>query len=233
MKAKPSFAILAVSGIAVVSVVAGIDLFSAPSSSVASDPVSGRAELAVMNSERAKKVKQTPSAKPLTAEQQAVEATKLRNQIEAVELARTQLQDRAALRRKAKNAALARYQALAETSDASRRERASRDAERKKFEGTPREVASNLLADHGWKSDQFGCLDKLWTKESRWQVDADNPTSSAYGIPQALPGKRMAAYGSDWRTNPVTQIKWGLDYIEDAYGSPCEAWAHSVAKGWY
>ena len=234
MKAKPSLALLAVSGIVVVSAVAGVDLFSSPGSTAASDPVSGRAELAVINSEMAKKVKPAvPSIKAPSALQQATEATRLRNQIEAVENARRQLQDKAALRRKAKNAALARYEALEKTSDASRRERASRDAERRKFEGTPREIAANLLPDHGWKSDQFSCLDKLWTKESGWRVSADNPSSSAYGIPQALPGRRMAAYGSDWRTNAVTQIKWGLDYIEDAYGSPCEAWAHSRATNWY
>lgn len=232
MKAKRSFAILAVSGIAVVSVVAGIDLFSSPGSSAASDPVSGRAELAVMNSERAKQAK-SPSPKPLSAEEQAKEVIRLRNQIEAVETARKKSQDQAALRRKAKNAALARYKALQKTSDASRKERASRDAERKKLEGTPKEIALNLLPDHGWNEAQFSCLDKLWTKESRWKVTADNPTSSAYGIPQALPGNRMASYGNDWRTNPVTQIKWGLDYIEDAHGSPCEAWAHSRAKNWY
>ncbi len=231
MKAKRSFAILAVSGIAVVSVVAGIDLFSPPGSSAASD-ISGRAELAVMNSERARQAK-TPSPKPLSAAEQAQEIIRLRNQIEAVEAARKKSQDQAALRRKAKNAALARYKALQKTSDDSRKERASRDAERKKLEGTPKEVALNLFPDHGWDEDQFSCLDKLWTKESRWKVTADNPTSSAYGIPQALPGNRMASYGSDWRTNPVTQIKWGLDYIEDAYGTPCEAWAHSRAKNWY
>jgi hypothetical protein len=143
------------------------------------------------------------------------------------------MQDQAAVKRAAKNAALRRYKALQKTDENSREERASRDAERKKLEGTPKEVAMNLLPDHGWGESQFSCLDKLWTRESRWRVNADNPTSSAYGIPQALPGVRMAAYGSDWRTNPVTQIKWGLDYIEDAYGSPCDAWAHSQAKGWY
>jgi hypothetical protein len=231
MKAKPSLAVLAVSGIAVVSVVAGMDLFTSPSSSAASDPVSGRAELAVLNSEKASKAKSSPT--PLSAEQQAQEVITLRNQIEAVEAARKQSQDQAELRLKAKNAALARYKALNKTTADSRKERASRDAERKKLAGTPKEVALNLLGDHGWKSDQFSCLDKLWTKESQWKVSADNPSSSAYGIPQALPGNRMAAYGSDWRTNPVTQIKWGLDYIESAYGSPCNAWAHSVANGWY
>jgi flagellar biosynthesis GTPase FlhF len=232
MKAKRSVAILAVSGIVVVSVVAGLDLFSSPGSSASSDPVSGRAELAVLNSEKAKAAK-SPSAKPLSIEEQAQEVVRLRNQIEAVESARKAMQDQAALRRKAKNAALARYKALQKTDNKSRDERASRDAERKKISGTPKEIAMNLLPDHGWKSSQFSCLDSLWTKESRWKVSADNPTSTAYGIPQALPGNRMAAYGSDWRTNPVVQIKWGLDYIEDAYGSPCNAWAHSKAKGWY
>jgi hypothetical protein len=232
MKAKRSVAALSVIGIAVVSVVAGIDLFSSPGSSVASDQVSGRAEMAVLNSEKARAAK-TPTPKPLTAEQQAQEVIRLRNQIEAVEAARKAMQDQAAVKRAAKNAALKRYQALQETDANSREERASRDAERKKLEGTPKEVAMNLLPDHGWGEGQFSCLEKLWNKESRWRVDADNPTSSAYGIPQALPGVRMAAYGSDWRTNPVTQIKWGLDYIEDAYGSPCDAWAHSQAKGWY
>jgi hypothetical protein len=232
MKAKRSVAALSVTGIVVVSVVAGIDLFSSPGSSVASEQVSGRAEMAVLNSEKGHAAK-TPSPKPLSDEEQAQEVIRMRNQLEAVEQARKAMQDQAWLRRAAKNAALKRYEALQATDDKSREERASRDAERKKLEGTPKEVAMNLLPDHGWGQSQFSCLEKLWTKESGWRVNADNPTSSAYGIPQALPGVRMAAYGADWRTNPVTQIKWGLDYIEDAYGSPCNAWAHSQAKGWY
>ena len=231
MKAKRSVAVLAVSGIAVVSIVTGMDLFTTPSSTAASDPVSGRAELAVLNSEKGRQT--TPSAKPLTAAEQAKEVVRLRNQMEAVEAARKASQDQAALRRKAKNAALARYQALQKTNSDSRKERASRDAARKEMEGTPKQIAFNLLDNHGWKEDQFSCLDKLWTKESGWRVTADNPTSSAYGIAQALPGNRMASYGSDWRTNPVVQIKWGLDYIEDRYGSPCEAWSHSKSVGWY
>jgi hypothetical protein len=233
MKAKRSFAALSVTGIAVVSVVAGIDLFSSPGSSVASEQVSGRAEMAVMNSERARAAK-TPTAKPsLSPEEQAKEAIRVRNQVEAVEAARKLAQDQAQIKQDAKNAALKRYEALRKTNESSSDERASRDAERKKLEGTPKEVARNLLPDHGWGDGQFSCLEKLWNKESRWRVDADNPSSSAYGIPQALPGNRMASYGSDWRTNPVTQIKWGLDYIETRYGSPCSAWAHSQGSGWY
>ncbi len=236
MKAKRSVAALSVTGIVVVSVVAGIDLFSSPGSSSASEQVSGRAEMAVLNSEKAHTAA-TPSIQPETAKQQALEVARMRNQVEAVaaaqKAARKAAQDQSDLKQAAKNAALKRYEALQKTDANSREERASRDAERKKLEGTPKEVAMNLLPDHGWGESQFSCLEKLWNKESRWRVDADNPSSSAYGIPQALPGNRMAAYGSDWRTNPVTQIKWGLDYIENTYGSPCSAWGHSQAKGWY
>ena len=236
MKAKRSVAALSVTGIVVVSVVAGIDLFSSPGSSSASEQVSGRAEMAVLNSEKAH-IASTPSATPKTDAEQAQEVVRMRIQVEAVvaaqRAARKAAQDQSDLKQAAKNAALKRYKALQKTDANSREERASRDAERKKLEGTPKEVAMNLLPDHGWGDSQFSCLEKLWNKESRWRVDADNPSSSAYGIPQALPGNRMAAYGSDWRTNPVTQIKWGLDYIENTYGSPCSAWSHSVSKGWY
>lgn len=97
----------------------------------------------------------------------------------------------------------------------------------------PRSVARSLLAEFGYGQDQFGCLDSLWTKESGWNPSADNPTSSAYGIPQALPGSKMSSAGSDWATNPVTQIRWGLGYIQDRYGSPCSAWGHSQSNNWY
>lgn len=97
----------------------------------------------------------------------------------------------------------------------------------------PRDIARALMGDFGFSQDQFGCLDSLWVRESNWNVFADNPTSSAYGIPQSLPGSKMASAGSDWATNPVTQITWGLGYIRDRYGSPCAAWGHSEATGWY
>ncbi|WP_432880786.1 hypothetical protein ACQPYH_35975 [Kribbella sp. CA-245084] len=234
MKAKRSVTALAVTGIAVVSVVAGIDLFSSPGSSSASEKVSGRAEMAVINSGKVLPGAATPSAaKPTDAADAAADAVRMRNQVEAVAQQQIVLQDAADQKNAAKNAALRRYEALQQADRSVQEERASRDAERKKYEGTPKEVAMNLLPDHGWSESQFSCLEKLWNKESRWKVSADNPTSTAYGIPQALPGSRMAAYGKDWRTNPVTQIKWGLDYIEATYGSPCSAWGHSQAKGWY
>lgn len=100
-------------------------------------------------------------------------------------------------------------------------------------ESDPKDIAMALMGDFGFSADQFGCLDSLWTRESNWNPYADNPTSSAYGIPQALPGSKMASAGADWATNPVTQIKWGLGYIQDRYGSPCAAWGHSESVGWY
>jgi hypothetical protein len=97
----------------------------------------------------------------------------------------------------------------------------------------PRTIASALLAEFGYSADQFSCLDSLWMSESGWRVDADNPSSSAYGIPQALPGSKMASEGADWATNPVTQIRWGLGYIRDRYGSPCSALSFKQGRGWY
>jgi hypothetical protein len=99
--------------------------------------------------------------------------------------------------------------------------------------GDPREIAQAMLPQFGFSSGEFGCLDALWTKESGWDVHADNPTSSAYGIPQSLPGEKMASAGPDWADNPATQIRWGLGYIQGRYGTPCSAWSHSQANGWY
>lgn len=104
---------------------------------------------------------------------------------------------------------------------------------RRLSESDPKDIARALLAEFGFSSDQFGCLDSLWTRESGWRWDADNPSSSAYGIPQALPGSKMASAGADWATNPATQIRWGLGYIRDRYGSPCSAWGHSESHNWY
>jgi len=99
--------------------------------------------------------------------------------------------------------------------------------------GDPRTVARALLPQFGFGQDQFGCLDTIYMQESRWNVHADNPYSSAYGIPQALPGSKMASAGRDWQTNPATQIRWGLGYIGARYGTPCAAWSHSQSYGWY
>ncbi|QWZ08422.1 lytic transglycosylase domain-containing protein [Nocardioides panacis] len=97
----------------------------------------------------------------------------------------------------------------------------------------PRTIARAMLPDFGFGSDQFSCLDSLYMGESGWNVHADNPSSSAYGIPQALPGSKMSSAGSDWEDNAATQIRWGLGYIQGRYGSPCGAWSFKQGNGWY
>jgi hypothetical protein len=98
----------------------------------------------------------------------------------------------------------------------------------------PREIARQILKNKfGYGSNQFECFDNIIMRESKWKVDATNPSSGAYGIPQALPGSKMASEGSDWRTNPATQIIWGVKYMEGRYGSPCAAWSFKAANGWY
>jgi hypothetical protein len=100
--------------------------------------------------------------------------------------------------------------------------------------GTAQSIAFSMLPSYGFTpaSTQFNCLDPLWNQESGWNYLAQN-ASGAYGIPQALPADKMASAGSDWQTNPRTQITWGLGYIKGTYGTPCNAWAHEQANGWY
>jgi hypothetical protein len=95
------------------------------------------------------------------------------------------------------------------------------------------ERALRLLPEYGWDSTQFSCLDQLYISESNWDPSATNASSGAYGIPQSLPAEKMATAGADWRTNPATQIEWGLDYISSSYGSPCSAWSFKQGNNWY
>ncbi len=99
--------------------------------------------------------------------------------------------------------------------------------------GSAQSTAKRMLASFRWSTSQFSCLEPLWAGESGWNVTASNPSTGAYGIPQALPGSKMASAGPDWRTNAATQIRWGLTYIKGTYGSPCAAWSHAQADGWY
>jgi len=97
-----------------------------------------------------------------------------------------------------------------------------------------RDAAAQIAAsEYGWGADEFSCLNSLWEKESGWDYQAYNQDGGATGIPQALPGDKMASFGSDWQTNATTQIRWGLDYISSVYGSPCAAWGHSQSMNWY
>lgn len=95
---------------------------------------------------------------------------------------------------------------------------------------SPQAFARYLLRQ---RPGQYGCLNVLIGRESGWRVDATNPSSGAYGIPQALPGSKMASHGADWRTNPRTQLRWMVSYCDGRYGSPCGALSHSHSVGWY
>ena len=99
--------------------------------------------------------------------------------------------------------------------------------------GTAQAIAYEMVLARGWGDGEFACLVALWNRESGWRVNAMNPSSGAYGIPQSLPGSKMASAGADWETNPATQIAWGLGYIGNRYGTPCGAWGHSQSVGWY
>ena len=98
--------------------------------------------------------------------------------------------------------------------------------------GTAQRIAYNMLPSFGFSQDQFSCLNNIWTRESGWNYQAEN-ASGAYGIPQALPGSKMASAGADWQTDPTTQIRWGLGYIKSTYGTPCDAWAFWQAHSYY
>jgi hypothetical protein len=128
-----------------------------------------------------------------------------------------------------------RERAAKRAEEARERRAASRSADRTpSYSGDPRTIAADMAASkYGWNSSEFSCLDALWSRESGWDSSAQNASSGAYGIPQALPGSKMATFGSDWASNPATQIAWGLDYIANSYGSPCGAWATWQSKGWY
>ncbi|WP_370268612.1 transglycosylase SLT domain-containing protein [Streptomyces sp. V4I8] len=95
--------------------------------------------------------------------------------------------------------------------------------------GSAQQIAQKMISD----SAQYECFSKIVDHESDWNVNATNASSGAYGLVQALPGNKMASAGSDWKTNPATQIKWGVDYMKERYGSPCGAWNFWQSNGWY
>jgi hypothetical protein len=101
-------------------------------------------------------------------------------------------------------------------------------------QGSNRALGKQMAASmYGWSGEQWSCLDNLWQRESGWRTTAGNKSSGAYGIPQSLPGSKMAKYGDDWLTNPATQIEWGLAYVKGRYSTPCGAWSHFLSANWY
>jgi hypothetical protein len=140
---------------------------------------------------------------------------------------------RAAARRAARRAAARRAAQLAAPPQAGQQPARGAATAGVAPAGTPQQIALAMLGSFGWPASEFGCLQSLWNAESGWNPNASNPSSGAYGIPQALPGSKMASAGSDWQSNPATQIRWGLGYIQQVYGSPCAAWSHEQSSGWY
>lgn len=102
-----------------------------------------------------------------------------------------------------------------------------------RLRGNPWQIAGSLMPAYHWTSWQFHYLNLLWMRESGWNRFAYNHSSGAYGIPQAVPGNKMAAAGPDWRTSARTQIIWGMGYIQSRYGNPWNAWQHELQDGWY
>lgn len=134
---------------------------------------------------------------------------------------------------KAEAAARAQAEAAAKAKAAAERVRQQAIASAR---ADPKAAARTLMAEFGWAdAGQQACLATLWTGESDWRYTAENPSSGAYGIPQALPASKMAQFGADYRTNPLTQIRWGLWYIQQSYGTPCGALSFWQAKSphWY
>ena len=189
-------------------------------------------------------------SKARAAEREAKKAAEAR----AAEKAAREAAEREAAERAAAEAAAAERAAEQAAAEEAAQERAAQQAAQRQSEqssrsaerapapapapapvssGDSRSIARSMLGSYGWGDDQWGCLDSLWQKESGWNHRAMNPSSGAYGIPQSLPGSKMATAGADWQTNPATQIRWGLGYIQGRYGSPCNAWAHSQANNWY
>jgi hypothetical protein len=152
-------------------------------------------------------------------------------------IAAVQEQDRVAAVAAAQAAAAARREAAKKAAREKARKAlaAKKQAILENAQADPRAAARALLPEFGFGDGQWGCLDTLWMGESGWRYTASNSSSGAYGIPQSLPGSKMATIASDWRTNPVTQIRWGLTYIKSSYGTPCgalSAW-QSRSPHWY
>lgn len=160
--------------------------------------------------------------------------------IDGVALERAERREHAELRREAAGATVASLRAqdvrLAKEAAARAAARSAAEkvaAQQEAAKKDPRSVAADMAAGRGWTGEQFTCLKVLWEKESNWRWHAVNPSSGAYGIPQALPDYKMASAGSDWATNPATQIKWGLAYIDERYGNPCNALYFHRGHNWY
>lgn len=158
----------------------------------------------------------------------------------AVEAAKTKAAKAKAAKEQAAKAKAAKEQAAQAKADKAKADKAAADKRKVAALGYDPQVtdlhaiAGQMMATkYGWGAGEYSCFDKIIVSESGWNPHATNASSGAYGLPQALPGSKMASAGADWQTNPVTQIRWGLSYIRSSYGSPCSAWSFHLSHGWY
>jgi hypothetical protein len=241
---RPSKITVAAAGVSAVGTIA-------VASGVAFAATNAPAGRAATSREAAGTVASQPDSVADAAHQLAGQRADIRTaELDRLAVARREAARRAARRRAAARARrLAAEQAAQEAAAAQQRaeRRAQRAADQQAAQqaaasssggsaapsGSPQQIAMGMLGSYGWSTSQFGCLNSLWNAESGWNVTATNPTSGAYGIPQALPGSKMASAGADWQTDAATQIRWGLGYIQSLYSTPCGAWSHEEADGWY
>ena len=151
---------------------------------------------------------------------------------DAEESARKQAAKDAVAKQKAAEKAEAEAKARKEAEEAASRS-ATRDASSFAVQSSYSISEVQEMARQIVPADQFQCFSNIVDHESSWNYQADNPSSDAFGLVQALPGSKMSSAGADWATNPATQIKWGLSYMDDRYGSPCGAWNFWQANNWY
>lgn len=213
--------------VAAVASAAAVTLSSGPAPSGAADD-----SLLVLNRQ------QVVQANTVNSAQEMAQFAQLRSELNAAQAAAAKAAEAKAAADKAAADKAAAAKAAAAKAAAAKAAAAKQAAQQKAqhaaaLSGSPQQVAQQMLGQFGWSASQFSCVQPLWEHESRWSISASNPSSGAYGIPQALPGSRMASAGPDWQTNAATQIRWGLQYIKGTYGSPCAAWSHEESAGWY
>lgn len=214
---RRTLAALAVGGVVMTGGVVGVQALSGSSadSADAAGEVPVATRLSVDDD-----VSRSADRAPLSAVQEAADIA--RSSADRAEKAEKEAADQAAAAKK-------KAAAQKKKDDAA----AAKEQQLEEARSNPKQVARDLLAEYGFDAGQFSCLDSLWAGESGWDYTATNPSSGAYGIPQSLPATKMATAGADWETNPITQIKWGLGYIRDAYGSPCSADSFKAGNGFY
>ena len=226
--------LIAAAGTLTVATAASVVVATLPSGTAASSAASADASLLADNSHLASAAQDT-----MSSGQQLVAFDQVRYGL-AHRQAELEIADAKAAAAKAAEAKAAAKAAAAQAAAAQRQAAQQQAAQQQAAQpaastpsGSPQQIAEQMLSQFGWSSSQFSCLQPLWAHESGWNVYASNPSSGAYGIPQALPGSKMASAGPDWQSDAATQIRWGLQYIQGTYGSPCAAWSHEEADGWY